>query len=51
MSEQTTSPTPERPGNRKSVDRPGPTTNVRRDGSRVDADERYATGSKPPPDA
>jgi hypothetical protein len=51
MSEQTTNPTPERPGNRKIVDTPPPTTNVRRDGSRVDAAERNATGSKPPPDA
>jgi hypothetical protein len=45
--DQTTRPTtPERPGNR-----PKPTTNVRRDGTRVDADERARKGSQPPADA
>jgi hypothetical protein len=47
---ETTSPPPERPGNRKTVDKPPPTTNMR-DGKRNDAAERWATGSKPPPDA
>jgi hypothetical protein len=44
---ETTRPTtPERPGNR-----PKPTTNMGRDGSRVDAAERLSQGSRPPADA